>query len=183
MRLLSPEETRVFFEKLAKYIGRSIKHLLDSKGGKFCFRIHQDRIFYLRKDMVGFAKAVERKKLMSAGICFGKFQRRTRNVRLHITSLEYLSQYAQYKVWIKPKAEMSFIYGNHVLKAQVLRITENAPQYHGVIVYNQQDTALGFGSMARSTSDSRKLDPTGIMVFNQADVGEYLRAESQLFAQ
>ena len=115
--------------------------------------------------------------------CFGKFQRRTREVRLLITSLEYLSQHAKYKVWIKPKAEMSFIYGNHVLKAQVLRITENAPQYHGVIVYNQQDVPLGFGSMAQSTTDSRKLDPTAIMVFNQADVGEYLRSESTMFAQ
>ena len=78
---------------------------------------------------------------------------------------------------------MSFIYGNHILKAQVLRVTENAPQYQGVIVYNQQDVPLGFGTMAKSTSDSRKLDPTGIMVFNQADVGEYLRSEKTLFAQ
>ena len=115
--------------------------------------------------------------------CFGKFQSKTRKVRLHITSLEYLSQYAQYKIWIKPKAEMSFCYGNHILKAQVLRVTENAPQHHGVIVYNQQDVPLGFGIMAKSTSESRKLDPTAIMVFNQADVGEYLRSESTLFAQ
>jgi len=183
MRPLTPEETRIFFEKLANYIGRSIKHLLDAKGGKFCFRMHNDRVYYLRKDIVGFAKSVGRKNLMSAGVCFGKFQQRTRNFRLHVTALEYLSQYAQYKIWIKPKAEMSFIYGNHVLKAQVSRVTENAPQYHGVIVYNQQDIPLGFGSMAKSTTDSRKLDPTAIMVFNQADVGEYLRSESTLFAQ
>ena len=78
---------------------------------------------------------------------------------------------------------MSFCYGNHLLKAQVLRITENAPQYHGIIVYNQNDIPLGFGTMAKSTADSRKLDPTAIMVFNQGDVGEYLRAESNLFAQ
>lgn len=102
---------------------------------------------------------------------------------LHITALEYLSQYAKYKVWIKPKAEMSFVYGNHVLKAQVLKVTENVPQYYGVIVYNQNDIPLGFGSMARCTSDSRNIDPTAVMVFNQADVGEYLRAESNMFAQ
>eukprot|EP01084_Bolivina_argentea_P168534 292241_1 len=131
MRPLTPEETRVFFQKLAKYIGRSIKNLLDAKNGKYCFRVHKDRIYYLRKDLVGFSQVIERKKLMSVGICFGKFQSKSKKVRLHITALEYLSQFAQYKVWIKPKAEMSFIYGNHVLKAQVLRITENAPQYHG----------------------------------------------------
>ena len=115
--------------------------------------------------------------------CFGKFQRKTREFRLLITALDHLSQYARYKVWIKPKAEMSFVYGNHVLKAQVSRCTENAPQSHGVIVYNQSDVPLGFGSMARSTSDSRKLDPTAIMVFNQADIGEYLRHEETMFAK
>lgn len=68
MRPLTPEETRIFFEKLANYIGRSIKHLLDAKGGKFCFRMHNDRVYYLRKDIVGFAKAVGRKNLLSAGV-------------------------------------------------------------------------------------------------------------------
>lgn len=28
---------------------------------------------------------------------------------------------------------------------------------------------------ARSTAEARKLDPTGIVVFRQGDVGEYLR--------
>jgi 60S ribosome subunit biogenesis protein NIP7 len=35
----------------------------------------------------------------------------------------------------------------------------------------------GFGVTARSTVDTRKLDPTAIIVFHQADVGEYLRDE------
>ena len=35
----------------------------------------------------------------------------------------------------------------------------------------------GFGVTARSTIDTRKLDPTAIIVFHQADVGEYLRDE------
>jgi ribosome biogenesis protein Nip4 len=33
--------------------------------------------------------------------------------------------YAQYKLWIKPAGEMSFLYGNNVLKAHLGRITEN----------------------------------------------------------
>lgn len=33
----------------------------------------------------------------------------------------------------------------------------------------------GFGVTARSTAEARKLDPTGIVTFRQADVGEYLR--------
>ena len=33
----------------------------------------------------------------------------------------------------------------------------------------------GFGVTARSTAEAKRLEPTGILVFRQADVGEYLR--------
>lgn len=33
----------------------------------------------------------------------------------------------------------------------------------------------GFGVTARSTAEARRLDPTGITTFRQADIGEYLR--------
>lgn len=39
----------------------------------------------------------------------------------------------------------------------------------------------GFGVTARSTLDTRKLEPTGIIVFHQADVGEFLRDEDTMF--
>ncbi len=43
------------------------------------------------------------------------------------------------------------------------------------------DVPLGFGTSARSTQEARKLDPTEIVVFHQADIGEYLREEQTLF--
>ncbi|KAF9315314.1 ribosome biosynthesis protein nip7, partial [Linnemannia elongata] len=51
----------------------------------------------------------------------------------------------------------------------------------GVIVYSMTDVPLGFGVTARSTSDTRKMEPTAIVVFHQADIGEYLRQEDTLF--
>lgn len=39
----------------------------------------------------------------------------------------------------------------------------------------------GFGVTARSTAEVRRLDPTSITAFRQADVGEYLRDVSQSF--
>jgi len=36
---------------------------------------------------------------------------------------------------------------------------------------------LGFGATAFSTEECRALDPTRIVVFHQADLGEYLRDE------
>ena len=75
---------------------------------------------------------------------------------------------------------MPFLYGNHVLKAHLGRITEDTPEHEGVIVLSMSDAPLGFGVTARSTQAARKLEPTGIVVFHQADVGEYLRNEDGL---
>ena len=41
-------------------------------------------------------------------------------------------------------------------------------------------TTQGFGVATRSTVDCRKLDPTAIVAFHQADIGEYLRSEDTL---
>ena len=39
----------------------------------------------------------------------------------------------------------------------------------------------GFGVTSQATSAAKRLEPTGIAVFRQADVGEYLREEDSLF--
>ena len=105
---------------------------------------------------------------------------KSKKFRLHVTCLEYVAQHAQYRVWLKPSAEQSFLYGNHVLKAGLGRITEDVPQYQGVVVMNMADVPLGFGTASKSTAEVRKLDPQGIVAFHQADVGEYLRDEAEL---
>ena len=89
-------------------------------------------------------------------------------------------QYAKHKVWVKPAAEMSFLYGNHVPKAGLGRITENTPAYAGVVVLNMSNIPLGFGIAAHSTDECRGLEPTAHVVLHQADVGEYLREETAL---
>jgi 60S ribosome subunit biogenesis protein NIP7 len=74
---------------------------------------------------------------------------------------------------------MSFLYGNHVLKSGLGRITENTPAYQGVVVMSMADVPLGFGTTSRSTQECRKLDPAAIVSFHQADTGEYLRSEEE----
>ena len=48
----------------------------------------------------------------------------------------------QFKVWVKSSAEQQFLYGNHVMKSGLGRITENTQQYQGVIVYSMNDVPL-----------------------------------------
>lgn len=48
----------------------------------------------------------------------------------------------QRQVWIKPNGEMPFLYGNHVAKAHLGRITEDTPEHQGVVVYSMNDIPL-----------------------------------------
>ncbi len=52
------------------------------------------------------------------------------------------SPHTQYKVWLKHGSEQSFLYGNHILKSGLGRITENTAQYQGVIMCSMNDTPL-----------------------------------------
>ena len=72
------------------------------------------------------------------------------------------------------------MYGNHVMKAGLGRLTEDTEQYSGVVVFSMNDVPLGFATMAYSTTDCRKLDGASIVSYHQADVGEYLRNEVSL---
>lgn len=180
MRQLTEEETKVIFEKLAGYIGRNIVYLVDNKDQPHVFRLQKDRVYYVPEHIANLATSVARPNLMSLGLCMGKFTK-TGKFRLHITSLSVLAQYAKYKVWIKPNGEMPFLYGNHVLKAHVGKMSDDIPEHAGVIVFSMHDVPLGFGVSAKSTSEARDLQPTSIVAFRQADIGEYLRDEDTLF--
>ena len=83
-------------------------------------------------------------------------------------------------MWVKPAGEQTFLYGNHILKGHLARITENTPQNIGVVVLSLNDVPLGFGTCMKSTLQCKDLDPTQVVVINQADVGEYLRSEDEL---
>lgn len=180
MRPLTEEETKTLFAKLAKYVGNNLVHLIDRPSDPYCFRLHRDRVYYVSEEIMKQATSIARPNLSYLGTCLGKFSK-TRKFRLHVTSLEWLAKYAKYKIWIKPNGEMPYLYGNHVVKAHLGRITDDTPEHQGVVVFSMADVPLGFGVTAKSSVDSRKLDPTGILVYNQADIGEYLRDENELF--
>lgn len=179
MRPLTEEETKTLFEKLSKYIGRNISYLVDQPEDPHVFRMHRDRVFYIRESIARKAENFARDSIISVGVCFGKFTKGG-NFRLHITAVEYVSQFAQYKVWIKPTAEMSFLYGNHVLKAHIQKMTEGVPEHQGIAVFSAKDLPLGFAVTAKSSVAVANLQSTAIACFHQADVGEYLRDEETI---
>jgi len=179
MRPLTEEETKTLFEKLSKYIGDNIKLLIDRSDGAYCFRLHRDRVYYVSEKIMKQAGNVARENLISLGTCFGKFTK-TRKFRLHVTALDFLAPYANYKIWLKASAEQQFLYGHNVTKSGLGRITENTEKYQGVVVYSMSDLPLGFGVAARSTAECRHADPLTAVCFHQADIGEYIRSEDTL---
>jgi len=185
---------------------------VDRQDDVHCFRLHKGRVHYVSEASMRLSISVARSNLVSLGTCLGRFSK-SGKFKLHITSLDYLAQYAKYKVsfvptpfrfycsndhdevWVKPNGEMPFLYGNHVLKAHLGRITEDTPEHQGVVVYSMNDVPLvigfvfltvchsqclivqGFGVTSKSTVDTRKMDPTAIVVFHQA----YVYADSSPF--
>ena len=192
MRPLTEQETQTLFAKLANYTGRSLTHLIAPPSSsassseasttttRYVFRLHASRVYYLSLPLANLATCIARPNLLSLGTCLGKFTR-TGKFRLHITALDIIAPHARYKLWVKPNGEMPFLYGGNVLKAHVGRWSEDCPEHQGVIVLAMDDTPLGFGVTARSTAEARRLEPTGVTCFRQADVGEYLREEDSLF--
>ena len=138
--------------------GKNLVHLVDRQDDAHCFRLHRGRVYYVSEASMRLSISVSRSNLVSLGTCLGKFSK-SGKFKLHITSLDYLAQYAKYKVscrsipcnpitndhnevWIKPNGEMPFLYGNHVLKAHLGRITEDTPEHQGVVVYSMSDVPL-----------------------------------------
>lgn len=181
MRPLTEEETKTLFLKLSEYIGKGIERLVNRTDERHCFRVVNGRCYYVSESVMKAATSVGRDNLLHMGTCFGKFTK-SGKFRLHVTALDHLSQYAKYKVWVKPSSEMTFLYGNHITKIGMFKMTEAIPQYAGVIVYNTNDIPLGFGVAAQTTEYAQQLPPTGNVVLHQADIGEYLRGlEEDMF--
>ena len=71
--------------------------LIDRSDEPYCFRLHKDRVYYISESSMRLAISVARPNLISVGTCFGKFSK-SGKFKLHVTALDYLAQYAKYKV-------------------------------------------------------------------------------------
>ncbi|KAA8648134.1 hypothetical protein EYZ11_002687 [Aspergillus tanneri] len=182
MRQLTEEELKTMLGKLAGYTGRSLNNLITASedDDRYVFRLHGSRAYYLKLSLANMATSIPRSNLLSLGTCMGKFTK-TGKFRVQLTALDVIAPHARYKVWIRENGQMPFLYGSNIVRTHVARWSEDIPEHQGVVVYNMDDTPLGFGITARSTQELRKLDPSAIAVFRQTDLGEYLREEDTLF--
>ena len=153
-----------------------MKQLIDRPDEVHCFRLHRQKVYYASESVMKAAAHCARKQLLSFGTCIGRFTK-TGRFRLVVSALNVIAPLAKSKIWLKPSAEQQFLYGNHVLKQGLGRITEGTERYQGLVVFSMSDLPLGFGVAGKSTADCRRADPRDIVCLHQADAGEYLRDE------
>ncbi|CAH8843639.1 unnamed protein product [Trichobilharzia szidati] len=178
MRGLKKDEFEKVVAKLQKYI-KDVDELLNRTDDKYEFYLHRDRVFYCRSSLAKHAASIQRKHLLSFGVCIGRFSK-TNKFRLHITALDFLAPYAKYRVWLKASAEQQFLYGQNVVRSGLAKMSDNTPQYSGVVVMNMSDMPIGFGVAAKSSLQVKNTDPMTIVLFHQADAGEYIRSEETI---
>lgn len=64
MRPLTDDETKIFFEKLSKYIGANIRFLIERSDEVYVFRLIKDRVYYLSEKLMKLATNVGRDELL-----------------------------------------------------------------------------------------------------------------------
>jgi 60S ribosome subunit biogenesis protein NIP7 len=97
MRPLTEEETKTLFLKLSEYIGKNVEKMINRSDERHCFRLMKDRCYYISEALMKAASAISRENLLHVGTCIGKFTK-SGKFRLHITAIEYLSQYAKVRL-------------------------------------------------------------------------------------
>ena len=179
MRPLTQKEAQLFFEKLSKFIGDNAKALIERDDGTWTFALHNLRVYYLKESLFKLCPPFAHKLILSAGICMGQFTKHGRFF-VQVTALPVIAPYAQYKVWLKPSAELGFLYGQHILNEGIETMTEGTPRNAGIVVYNHNNLPIGLGVALQDSVQRRLAAPTIMVVARQGDLGEYLRSESTL---
>lgn len=56
------QETKAVFEKLHKFLGKNLKNLVEQKDEDYVFRLHKNRIYYVRESLLRRATNVSTRK-------------------------------------------------------------------------------------------------------------------------
>lgn len=112
--------------------------------------------------------------IVSCGIMVGKITHNN-NFHINVTALPLLEQFAKHKVWLTKAGEQGFLYNADVQRSHISKMTDGIPTNAGIVVFNDQDGAIGFGVMTKNGIDAQRAEFMSKIVIHQGDVGEYLR--------
>ncbi|KAI5187944.1 60S ribosome subunit biogenesis protein NIP7 [Nematocida homosporus] len=176
MRELTSLELEKVEKKVKQYIGSNFGSFLNPM---FRLVLNNQKVYYVSTDLLKRAQLVARDNLVCLGTCLGRFTK-SGHFRIKITALSILWNYCLNRVRVKPTAEMSVLYGNHVQRAHLVGIPTEVKKNAGVVLCTVHDIPLGFGIMTKSGTEIVSGDRTAVVVVRHGDAGEYLRNEADL---
>jgi 60S ribosome subunit biogenesis protein NIP7 len=65
------QETKMVFEKLYKFIGKDIKSMIERPDGRYCLRLHKNKVYYVSEALMKKATNVSssRNLVATKGMC------------------------------------------------------------------------------------------------------------------
>lgn len=60
------QETKSVFEKLYKFIGKDIKSMIERPDGRYCLRLHKNKIYYVSEALMKKATNVSQYVMLAA---------------------------------------------------------------------------------------------------------------------
>lgn len=177
MRELKIEEARFLLTRLVKYKGKKLINFLKVNFISFLvFKVQKNRIFFsslfLYSRIFNFAK----KRIGSFGICIGRFSH-SRKLKFLIPFLNLLlKNKGVFSAVLNGEGEKSFLFGKHVEKKNVSKISKNIFKNDGIVLFSKNKIPIGFGETLKSIVFIAKFDSKMILFINQGDTGLYVRS-------
>jgi len=177
MRELKTEEARILLSKLVKFKGKKLVNFLKINFFSFLvFKIQKKRIFFSSLSLYSRIFNFSKKRIGSFGICVGRFSH-SKKLKFLIPLLNMLLKYkGLFSAFLKTEGEKSFLFGKHVEKKNVSKLSKNVFKNDGIVLFNKNKIAIGFGEALKSIVFIPKLDLRRILFVNQGDTGLYVRS-------
>jgi 60S ribosome subunit biogenesis protein NIP7 len=75
MRVLTDDETKLFFTKLAEYLGANIKFLIERQDETHVFRLIKDRVYYMSESLMKLSSNIGKDQLIQYHIFYPFFSK------------------------------------------------------------------------------------------------------------
>ena len=185
MRSLYESELESLHKRLESYLGHDSR-LYTSASSEFEFVVILKNVYLVKKSVLKTLSNIPKKLIYGVGTHVGKVTR-GKQVLLSVGFLKVLEKHSTKKVFLTENKEAFFLHGNNVLKGMIEHMDKETKKNDKVVIYKnlkRKEFAFPIGlgtSNVASTELEHIVDNARLAIYWNADVGEYLRKQQELF--
>ncbi|MFX1274848.1 MAG: hypothetical protein ACFFAT_07350 [Promethearchaeota archaeon] len=118
--------------------------------------------------------------IKSSGLYFGMIKKG--DFYISLEAVEFLDSFDCFpdksKVQVNNEGEKSILYGNQILKKDILKISPKLTKDEFLLIFNESNEIIAIAKSKVNYLESKQLEPNGIIALNLVDKGYYLRRQS-----